>query len=274
MQMVVLAAGHGRRFGGLKQLAAVTPDGETIMDLNARDACAAGIDGVVLVVREEVRHELLTHVEAHWPSELAVVPVVQGPVSGTAQAVASARAALTGPFGVANADDLYGAGALEALAGGLAHLEAGEHLLISYCLRDTVLTEATVTRGVCEVDASGQLERIVELSVASKESGGFVGVPIAGGKDRSLTGDEPVSMNLWGFSPSMLDECDDALARFDPSTAPHAPGKAPEVLLPEVVGHAVTDLRARVRVVPSNSRCIGITHPDDLQLVRSLVATR
>jgi hypothetical protein len=79
-------------------------------------------------------------------------------------------------------------------------------------------------------------------------------------------------MNLWGFSESMLDEIDDGLDGFDPDTAPHEEAKPPELLLPEVVGKAVAEGRARIRVVPSNSRCIGLTHPDDLPLVRSLIA--
>src|SRR5271165_5027494 len=164
MQLVVLAAGFGRRFGGLKQLAPVGPKDEALMDFTARDALAAGFGGVVLIVRDEVRDELLAHVRAYWPSELPVEAVTQGPVSGTAQAVASARPAIDGPFGVANADDLYGKAAIEALA---AHLLTGapsEHVLVAYRLADTVLTDATVTRGVCVTGGDGVLERIVEQS--------------------------------------------------------------------------------------------------------------
>ena len=275
MQLVVLAAGHGRRFGGLKQLAPVGPAGEAIMDFTARDAVSAGFDGVILIVREEVQDELLTHVKSFWPDDLAVVPVVQGAIAGTAQAVESARPFVDGPFGVANADDLYGTPAIMALAAQLRTGAAGEHVIVSYRLEDTVLTEAPVTRGVCEIGDDGFLDRVVEHTVRRLPDGSFEGAPLAGRgerKPRPLSGEEDVSMNLWGFAETMLDELDGALDAFDPATAPHPEGKPPELLLPDVVGRAAAEGRALVRVVPSHSRCIGLTHPDDLPLVRSLIA--
>jgi hypothetical protein len=274
MQLVVLAAGFGRRFGGLKQLVPVGPEGETLMDYTARDALAACFDGVILIVREEIQDELLSHVRSSWPADLPVVPVVQGPIAGTAQAVESARPFVDGPFGVANADDLYGKQAMSALADQLRKGNPGEHVLVGYHLKDTVITDDTVTRGLCEVDADDYLNRIVERKVRRLGDGTFEGSPIAGGAagTQHLSGKEQVSMNLWGFSESILDEIDDGLDAFDPDTAPHEEGKPPELLLPEVVGKAVAEGRARIRVVPSNGRCIGLTHPDDLPLVRSLVA--
>lgn len=275
MQLVVLAAGYGRRFGGLKQLAPVGPGGEAIMDFTARDAVTAGFDGVILIVREEVQDELLEHIKTFWPTELAVEPVIQGAIAGTAQAVESARPFVDGPFGVANADDLYGTPAVVALAEQLRGGAPGEHVLVSYHLRDTVLTDAAVTRGVCEIGKDGLLDRVVEHSVRRLPDGSFEGSPLAGPDAlvlRHLSGEEDVSMNLWGFAEPMLDELDAALDAFDPATAPHAEGKPPELLLPDVVGRSAAEGRALIRVVPSNGRCIGLTHPDDLPLVRSLIA--
>ncbi|MGO9962816.1 MAG: NTP transferase domain-containing protein [Acidimicrobiales bacterium] len=275
MQLVLLAAGHGRRFGGLKQLAPVGPAGEALMDYTARDALAAGFGGVILIVREEIQSELLEHVGSFWPADLPVVPVVQGPIAGTAQAVESARPFVNGPFAVANADDLYGAKALSTLADHLVNGSPGDHLLVSYHLRDTVITDSPVTRGLCETDREGFLARIVEQRMQRLPDGTFDGSPIAGpdaGRLHRLSGDEEVSMNLWGFADSILEELDSALDAFDPETAPHGEGKPPELLLPDVVGRLVAGGRARFRVVASNSRCIGLTHPDDLPLVRSLVA--
>ena len=274
MQLVLLAAGHGRRFGGLKQLAPVGPRGEAIMDYTARDAVAGGFGGVILIVREEIQEELLDHVESFWPAELNVESVIQGAIAGTAQAVGSARPFIDGPFGVANADDLYGTPAVVALA---EHLKvpSAEQVLVAYRLRDTVLTDATVTRGICEAGADSLLGRIVEHSVRRLPDGTFEGSPLVGrGADepRPLSGEEDVSMNLWGFAETMLDELDDALDAFEPETAPHLEGKPPELLLPDVVGRVVAAGRAPIRVVPSNSRCIGLTHPDDVPLVRSLIA--
>jgi MobA-like NTP transferase protein len=275
MQLVVLAAGHGRRFGGLKQLVPVGPRGEALMDYTARDALAGGFDGVILIVREEIQGELLSHIGPFWPGDLPVVPVVQGPIAGTAQAVESARPFIDGPFGVANADDLYGEKAIATLAAELRKGAAGEHVLVGYHLKDTVITDDAVTRGLCETGSDGYLSRVVENQVRRLAEGAFEGSPLAGegaGQQRRLSGDELVSMNLWGFAESMLDEIDDGLDALDPETAPHEEGKPPELLLPDVVGQAVATGRALIRVVPSENRCIGLTHPDDLPLVRQLVA--
>jgi hypothetical protein len=281
VQLVVLAAGHGRRFGGLKQLAPVGPGGEAIMDYTAQDALEAGFETVVLVVREEVREELLDHTARYWPPELEVTPVLQGPVAGTAQAVASAAPVVSGPFGVANADDLYGPAALALLAGELAELsrlDRATHSIVGYRLADTILTDAPVTRGVCETSPEGELVRVAELEVR-RESGGFRARPIGSAADWSadpgeaLTGDEVVSMNLWGLAPSIFGHLEAALDAFDPETAPHPPGKPAELLLPVVVGDLVGRRAARVRVRRAEGRCIGITHPDDLPIVREMVAT-
>lgn len=274
MQLVLLAAGHGRRFGGLKQLVPVGPGGEALMDYTARDALAAGFDGIILIVREEIQGELMDHIGPRWPADLPVVPVIQGQIAGTAQAVESARPFIDGPFGVANADDLYGEKAIAILASELRKGAPSEHVLVGYRLADTVITDDTVTRGVCESGGDGYLSRIVENQVRRIEDG-FEATPLAGpgaGEWRRLSGDEVVSMNLWGFAESMLDEIDDALDTFDPDSAPHDEGKPPELLLPDVVGVAVAAGRSLIRVVASESRCIGLTHPGDLPLVRKLVA--
>jgi len=270
-----MAAGHGRRFGGLKQLAPVGPDGEALMDYTARDAVAAGFDQAVLVVRRDVRDELLDHVAGHWPAELQVTPITQGPIAGTAQAVASTASVVDGSFGVVNADDLYGAAALQMLADEVTSLGPDEHVIVGYRLDQTVLTDATVTRGICLTTEDGFLDVVQEMSVQRQPGGGFLGRPIRAtdtDPESELSGEEVVSMNLWGFSMGIFDDLDRALARFDPATAPHAPGKPPEVLLPDVVAHLVSRQLARVRVVETSGRCIGITHPDDLPLVRGIVA--
>lgn len=271
MQLVILAAGHGRRFGGLKQLAPVGPEGEALMDYTAADALKAGFDRIVLIVRPEVADELLAHTEKAWPGGLEVVPVEQGPIAGTAQAVASARSQVSGPFAVANADDLYGYEALETLARELPQLPSSEHLMVGYRLARTVITDAPVTRGVCETDDSGYLVRVVEQSVV-RRGGGFTGRPLGQEAESPLTGEETVSMNLWGFEPSIFEHLEQALESFDPASAPHEPGKPPEVLLPTVVAEALERGEARVRVRAVGDRCIGLTHPGDLPLVREIVA--
>jgi hypothetical protein len=270
-----MAAGHGTRFGGLKQLAPVGPNGEALMDYTAQDALAAGFERVALVVRDEVKDELLNHISSRWPPEIRVTAVTQGPIAGTAQAVASTRPHVEGAFGVVNADDLYGPQAMQALADSLVMLGPDEHSIIAYRLADTVLTDATVKRGVCEADEDGYLKVIRELSVTPGGNGAtFTAKPVLAGPDEpsvELSGGEPVSMNLWGFSEGILDDLDRALGRFDPDTAPREEGKPAELLLPDVVARVVEAGLARVRVIETKGRCIGLTHPDDLPVVRSLI---
>ncbi len=244
------------------------------MDYTAADAVAAGFERAVLIVREEVQEELMEHIGKHWPSALEVVPVVQGPIAGTAQAVASAREAVSGAFGVVNADDLYGAAALSLLGSELRALGERTHAIIGYRLTETVLSDAVVTRGVCETTPAGDLVRVVEQEVRRSDSG-FAGRPIGSTDDvpwQALEPDILVSMNLWGLAESIFDDLEAALAAFDPATAPHSPGKPPELLLPSVVGRLVASGAISVRVRPTEGRCIGITHPEDLPLVRKIVA--
>lgn len=275
MHLVLLAAGHGRRFGGLKQLAPVGPDGEAIMDYTARAAEASGYGGVVLIIREEIRAEIASHVRRRWPATLPVELVAQAPVPGTAQAVLSARPAVPGPFAVANADDLYGDAALSALVSGYGTPAAGKpdgepaHLLVGYRLHRTVITSAPVTRGLCEVGDAGELRRIAEHTVQRCEDGSFVARPAgSSGAFHAVSGRERVSMNLWGFHPRLFDELEVAIAAFDPANAPR-----PELLLPDVVNALVVGGLDHVQVLGTSARCIGVTHQEDLPLVRAEIAS-
>lgn len=265
MKMVLLAAGHGRRFGGLKQLAPVGPEGEALIDYTVRDAEAAGFDGIVLVVREEIRRPLLAHAAEYWPSSLSVRAVVQGAVPGTVPAVLAAAPAIDGPFAVANADDLYGDAAIAQIAGHFA-AGGGAHVLVGYRLRDTVLSAQPVKRGLCVLDGRGELADLVEHEVRARRDGSFTAAPLAGAAGECvLSGDEAVSMNLWGFYPRIFDALADAVAR-------HARGPGGELLLPDVLGTLVRRGGERVQVARTRGACVGITHRDDLAFVRATVA--
>lgn len=268
MKLVLLAAGHGTRFGGLKQIAPVGPGGEAIMDYTVRFAEQCGFDGVVLVVREEIRAEIESHVQRRWSRSLPVETVVQPSRPGTAYAVACTRSAIDGPFAVANADDLYEPDALGAIRGHFAGAASasGEHVLVAYRLTRTVLTSDEVKRGVCRISRSGHLERIDEQRVRLRGDGRFDAVPLAGARGhhdmRVLEGSEPVSMNLWGFAPSIFDHLEAEISSHEPA------GPEGEILLPVVVGDLVRSGQADVRVVTTASRCYGVTHRDDVRLVR------
>ncbi|HVB06397.1 MAG TPA: NTP transferase domain-containing protein [Acidimicrobiales bacterium] len=280
MQLVVLAAGRGQRFGGLKQLAAVGPNGEVIMDYTVAAAYRCGYESVVVIVREEIREEIASHIRRCWPSELPVELVCQPPVPGTAQAVYAARPAIHGPFGVANADDLYGDHAIGALMGHFepdgvseAPSDAQRHVLVAYGLSHTVLNNRPLTRGLCEVDEDQRLTAIAEHVVSLREDGQFDCRPLPSNDPHAarhleelapkvLAGDELTSMNLWGFHPRMLEHLGTALEHFDLETA------ARELLLPDVVGKVVASAEDEVQVTTTTSRCIGLTSRDDLAVVR------
>jgi hypothetical protein len=294
MNLVILAAGHGRRFGGLKQLAAVGPEDQALIDYNALDAVAAGFDRLVLVVREEIRDEMETHLNKQWPGSLDWEIAIQEGVPGTAQAVMSAAGLVDGPFGVSNADDLYGVEPLTLLRTRLAGLaeaaEAGAdgggavappapHLLVGYRMADTIFSTATVTRGVCRADPADRLIDIVEQKVTAldEERTRYAGVPLSaqpGAPVTPLSGGEVVSMNLWGFHPRVFDHLREAIGAFDPPPPPPDAEKPPELLLPDVVQDLVRAAKDEVVVAAAKGRCIGITHPEDLPFVRAQLANR
>lgn len=274
MKMVLLAAGHGRRFGGLKQLAPVGDGGEALIDFTVQQARRAGFEGIVLVVREEIRAEMENHVARAWPAGLPVDVVVQGPQPGTVPAVLAAAAAIDGPFAVANADDLYDEAALGSI---VRHFrgDCERQVLVGYRLANTVLTNQPVKRGLCVLDEAGDLLDLVEHHVCRRQDGAFDASPLFGDDEsapRVLLGDEPVSMNLWGFHHEVLALLEEAAAEHR-LAAMRNPGETPaELLLPEVLGQQVRHQRARVRVVETSGRCIGLTHRDDLPLVRAALA--
>ncbi len=270
MQLVILAAGHGRRFGGLKQLAPIGPHDEAIMDYTASAAQECGFDSVVLVVREDIREEIAAHIRGAWPRELPVEFVCQdsGP-PGTVQAVLCAQPVLEGPFAVANADDLYSAPALAPL---VSHFKRSEglasvspHLLVGYRLVHTVLTQAPVTRGLCRIASNDLLEAIVEQVVERRADGGFDARPLGHPEApvQLLSGSELVSMNLWGFHLRILEHLEQAVENFDPAEAARK-----ELILPGMINEVVSSRRDEVEVRETNEPCIGITHQEDLAIAR------
>ncbi|HEX4822241.1 MAG TPA: NTP transferase domain-containing protein [Acidimicrobiales bacterium] len=254
MHLVVLAAGLGRRFGGIKQLAPVGPKGESIMDALLRRAEAAGFRDAIVVIRPEIEAEVDAHFTAHRPA-LAVtivrqsVPATRNTPLGTADAVLQCRAAIDSPFAVVNADDLYPQGAFDLLA---AHLSAhDEHALVAFRLRRTLVSDRPVSRALLSFDdVSGALRTIDERRNI---------------EPALVSGDPWVSMNMWGFRTSILDDLATAVDEFVTS------GSTGEVLLPDVVGR----LAARgttVRVLRCDERCIGITYAEDVAIVRDVFA--
>jgi len=279
LSLVVLAAGLGRRFGGVKQLAQVGPSGEAIFDYSASDASRAGFDRVVLVVRSEILGLVSEHVARHWPSGLDTRIVCQDrdelgerasargraiPL-GTAHAVlAGAKAAGDRPFVVINADDLYGSEPYRLLAAQLTRER--DCALVTFPVANTLLGPGTVSRALCDVGA-GMLRSIEEGTVTSA-SAGLVWQGITG-RRVTLDGSEPVSMNCWGFRPDAAVAFADATERF---VASDRVATTDEVLIPDVVRTLAAN-GVRFAALPASGHCVGVTHASDLDAVRQIVST-
>jgi NDP-sugar pyrophosphorylase family protein len=288
--LVVLAAGLGSRYGGLKQLDPVGPEGATIMDYSIYDAARAGFGKVVFVIRRSFADAFRLEIGARAERRLAVDyayqelddlpswftrPAEREKPWGTGHAVLAAQALVREPFASINADDFYGRDAFERMAGHLTAARDGLPLdcaMVGYVLRSTMSDHGSVARGVCEIDAQGRLRTVVEHLKIERQ--GAAAVDRRPGGDRPLTGDELVSMNFWGFTPGLFDPLAAAFERFL-----RREGARPksEYLLPSVVDSLIGAGTVSVRVLPTASAWFGVTYPDDkprvMESVRALIAS-
>jgi hypothetical protein len=258
--LVILAAGRAKRYGGCKPLAPVGPHGEAVLDLAASDALDAGFGTLVLVLGPGTGPAIRYHVEHTWPDVVDVRFALQPEPRGTVDAVLSAAEFVCDdPYGVCNADDVYGVAGCRLLAEHLLGL-GDTNALVGYRLADALIGFSPVTRGICRVDGSGRLLGVDERrQVRALPEGGFVAGD--GREPASLPGDARVSMNLWGFTPEFHKVLQAALdAALDAS-------EEKEVLLPEVVARSLGT--SPFSVLPAEGRCVGVTHPDDLALVQA-----
>ncbi len=260
LALVILAAGRAKRYGGCKPLAPVGTHGESVIDLVASDALEAGFSTIVLVLGPSAGPAIRYHVEHTWPSAVDVRFATQPVPLGTVNAVLSASGYVgDAPYGVGNADDIYGRDACALLA---RHLRAqgDTNALVGYRLADAVIGFSPVTRGICQVGADGTLIGVDERrQVTATPEGGFVAGD--GRQPETLSGDDRVSMNLWGFTPDFHKTLQSAMdAAVDAS-------EEAEVLLPEVVAQSLAT--NPFAVLPAVGRCIGVTHPGDLALVQA-----
>jgi hypothetical protein len=275
-QLVILAAGLGSRYGGLKQLDAVGPAGATLMDYSVYDANRAGFGDVVFVIRPEMKEAFDEYAgrrlgsQVRWHTALqrledvppgTTVPPNRTKPWGTTHAVLAAAELIQGPFAVLNADDFYGAQAFVTLAEFLRSGSA-DHALVGYRLGDTRSVEGTVNRAVCRTSRDGWLETIEEVrDLAMADDGSFSGRAALGAV--RIAGDAIVSMNLWGFQPSVIDTLRAGLSEFFHRATPD------ECLLPTVIQAAIGRRGCRVRVLEGHSRWFGITHAADRDAVQA-----
>lgn len=275
LTLVVLAAGMGSRYGGLKQLDPVGPGGETVLDYAVFDALRAGFTRVVFVIRrdfEEVFRERIgsryagrAEVDYVFQSLEALPPGFATPPGrekpwGTGHAVWCAGPALRGNFAVINADDFYGADSFAQLARFLGAARGLEFAMVGFRLANTLSEHGTVSRGVTASGPDGALRSIVEhTGIAPEEVG-------AG---RRFTGEEIVSMNCWGFTPDLLAGLD---AEFRAFLAARAAEPKAEFYLPAAVSALISRGAARARVLPTSATWFGVTYREDKPRVQAAVA--
>jgi hypothetical protein len=279
--LVILAAGMARRYGGLKPLAPIGPQGEAVVDLLVSDALRAGFGRIVLVLHPETGPAVRYHVEQCWPATVEVDFAEQRLPLGTVHAVLAAESALgtSAAFAVCNADDVYGESAIRLLAGQLTN-DAEEHVLIGFALRSTVSTPDPVTRGICTVGPDGLLVSLDERRQVhtDPETAGFISDD--GLEPALLDGCLPASVNLWGFQAAIWDTFHAAMDRsglveetlLDQVAAGCEVPKT-EVLLPEVISTMVSQKEGLpVRVVTTDAKLVGVTHAADLPVVGAELA--
>jgi len=284
--LVVMAAGVGSRYGGLKQVEPVGPNGEWIVDYSVYDAVRAGFGRILFVVREEIEEGVRARFDPLLSGACEIEYVVQrltdlpsgfsAPAGrskpwGTGHALWSCRGLLNGPFAAANADDFYGREAFTALAEFLSRPapDSAEHALVGYRLSRTLSEHGPVTRGVCRVE-DGLLAGIEERRGVAARDG--VIVSDDGENPATLPADAVVSMNLWGFGGRFLGELSRRFPQFLRGQANRL--ASAEYLLPEIVGRLVEEGRARVRVLSTEEMWFGMTYPADLAQARRAVAER
>lgn len=273
--LLIMAAGMGSRYGGLKQMDPVGPDGEFILDYSLFDAYRAGFGRAVLVIKRENEEDFrrLLGSRVRMPLAFAyqeltdlpagyAVPEGRSKPWGTGHAVLAARAQIDAPFCVINADDYYGAKAFLLAYDALTRVQDdGDFSMVGYHLTNTLSVSGSVARGVCEVDADGMLNDIRERThIISTVDG-----PLMSEDLQTYTRLDPqtiVSMNLWGFPRVMMDRLAEAFPAFLDTALTENPAKA-EFFLPFAVDALLRAGRARVHVAATPDRWYGVTYRDD-----------
>lgn len=270
--LLVMAAGIGSRYGGLKQLDSVGPSGETIIDYSIYDAVRAGFDSAVFIIREEMLDDFQSIVSEKYRDRINVMHVFQrvndlpdgfmAPDErkkpwGTAHAMLTARNAVDGPFAIINADDMYGEQSFAIMADALEK-SVGEHdnsyCMIGFELYKTLSDHGSVARGVCDIDDRGYLSSITEIQEIERDGSD------ASSPDGLISGNEIVSMNLWGFTPAVFGHTERLFREFlqhnvnDPKA---------EFYIPTVITSLLEENIASVKVYETPAKWLGVTYRED-----------
>lgn len=275
--LLVLAAGMGSRYGGLKQIDPVGPGGETIIDYSIFDAVRAGFSKLVFVIRHDIESAFREAIGARFEKRLPVeyvfqeldklppgfsVPPNRKKPWGTGQAILMAADVIREPFAAINADDFYGANSFQVLA---AHLSSGspDYAMVGFILRNTLSEFGSVARGACRVGPGDYLQGVTELTKIERD-GDRAKYTDASGALHHLTGDEPVSMNMWGFTPTLFGHLQQQLIAFLKRSG--SDEKA-ELYIPSVVNELVSARKERCKVLRTRDSWLGVTYREDRPFV-------
>lgn len=278
--LFVLAAGMGSRYGGLKQLDGLGPNGETIMDYSIFDAIRAGFGKVVFVIRkdfeQDFRDKILSKYEHLVPVELVFQSLDKLPAGfkcpadrvkpwGTNHAVLMGKDVIKEPFAVINADDFYGRDSFAVLAKRLMEMEGTEnnYCMVGYRVGNTLSESGSVARGVCETNEEGYLTTVVERTSIERING-VVQFKDENGNMVSIPDNTPVSMNMWGFTPDYFKHSEEYFVKFLKENEGNV--KA-EYYIPLLVNDLITRKIATVKVLDTTSKWFGVTYAADRQMV-------
>jgi dTDP-glucose pyrophosphorylase len=275
--LLVLAAGMGSRYGGLKQLDGVGPNGETIMDYSIYDAVRGGFGKIVFVVRHsfeaDFREKILKKYENLIPVEVVFqeldylpegfkVPENREKPWGTNHAVMMGKPVIREPFAVINADDFYGRESFKVLAGYLTALEGkqNDYCMVGYRIGNTLSESGSVARGICEKDANDYLTTVVERTYIIRDTDGKIKYKDEQGALQIVGENTPVSMNMWGFTPEYFNYSDEQFAGF---LTQNQDNLKAEFFIPLVVNNLITNGKAKVKVLDTPSKWFGVTYAED-----------
>ncbi len=276
--LVVMAAGMGSRYGGLKQMDPVGANGEVILDYSVFDARRAGFETVVFIIKHEIEEDFKAKIGSRIEPYMNVryayqsltdlpegyaVPADRVKPWGTSQAILAARDIIDAPFAVINADDYYGVECFRKLYGYLTQPhKAGEYCMVGYLLKNTVTDNGSVARGVCQADEAGKLITINERTRIEKFPGGIHFTEDDGATWTDLPEDTLVSMNMWGFQPELVAELGKRFPAFLDNALQTNPMKG-EYLLPNVVRDLLAEGSATVDVLSTPDKWYGVTYHED-----------
>ncbi len=287
--LVIMAAGMGSRYGGLKQIDSVDEQGHIIIDFSIYDAIQAGFEKIVFIIKKEIEKDFKEKI-GNRISEIVNVEYVFQEVDklpngfelpegrqkpwGTGHAILCCKDVIDGPFAVINADDYYGAEAFKMIYDALIEEQeknAFSYAMVGYVLENTLTENGTVSRGVCEANAEGYLQGIVERTKIQKNGDGAEFSEDGGETWEPIAADSIVSMNLWGFQNSIMDVLETSFVSFLNEEVPSNPLKS-EFFLPSVVQELLEADKATVKVLRTNDKWFGVTYKEDKEKVVNAIA--